>query len=129
MDSPTLQSDFGSCQRARRIFPRSRLEPRPGLRHALEHTVAQVFGIERELLSQPTRGEASVARARQVAMYLAHVGYGLTLTEVGTLFGRDRTTVAHACRVVEEHREDTTFDRAMDLLEGVARSLAEAGVQ
>lgn len=100
------------------------IDPRPGLRHALEDTVAQVFAIERERLSQPTRGEAAVARARQVAMYLAHTSYGLSLTEVGELFGRDRTTVAHACRLVEEHREDLAFDRAMDLLEGVVRVLA-----
>lgn len=127
MDTQLLSTDVAGCQRARRPATSLRIEPRPDLRHALEHTVAQVFGIEREQLSQPTRGEASVARARQVAMYLAHVSYGLTLTEVGTLFGRDRTTVAHACRLVEEHREDSVFDSALDLLENVARTLAHAG--
>lgn len=124
MDTQYLHAEDTVCLRAAcRPLP-PRIEPRPGLRHALEDTVAQVFAVERERLSQPTRGEAPVARARQVAMYLAHVGYGLSLTEVGTLFGRDRTTVAHACRLVEDHREDCRFDRAMELLEGVVRVLA-----
>jgi chromosomal replication initiation ATPase DnaA len=51
-------------------------------------------------------------------MYLAHVSCGLTLTEVGHLFARDRTTVAHACIVVEDRRDEVPFDRALDLLEG-----------
>lgn len=61
--------------------------------------------------------------ARQVAMYIAHVGYGLTLTEVGRLFERDRTTVAHACCVVEARRDDKGFDEAVVLLELVIRAI------
>ena len=82
--------------------------------HAL---AASLFEIDPVLLTLSTRGRARVAMARQVAMYLAHVGYGLTLTEVGEMFGRDRTTVAHACRRIEDKREERAFDRAMDLLE------------
>ena len=35
-----------------------------------------------------------MALARQVAMYVAHVTCGLSLTDVGLIFARDRTTVA-----------------------------------
>ena len=56
-------------------------------------------------------------------MYLAHVGCGLSLTEVGRLFARDRTTVAHACGLIEDRREEPGFDRALELLEGVVRLL------
>jgi chromosomal replication initiation ATPase DnaA len=45
------------------------------------------------------------------------------LTEVGRLFARDRTTVAHACSLIEDRREDAPFDRALELLEGVMRLL------
>jgi len=79
--------------------------------------VVQVFGVMGHDLRHGTRGRAKVALARQVAMYLAHVGCGLSLTETGRLFGRDRTTVAHACGVVEDRRDDPLFDRALDLLE------------
>lgn len=96
----------------------------PLLRQVLEHAVAHVFDIDPAAMNRPTRGEAAVAQARQVAMYLAHVGSGLSLTGVGRLFERDRTTVAHACRIIEERRDDPAFDRAMDLLESVVHQLA-----
>jgi hypothetical protein len=48
----------------------------------------------------------------------------LSLTDTGRLFGRDRTTVAHACCVVEDRRDDPAFDRALDLLEWAVPSLA-----
>ena len=64
-----------------------------------------------------TRGDPIAALARQVAMYLAHVQGGLTYTEIGKLFARDRTTVAHACCVIENRRDNAAFDRTIDLLE------------
>src|SRR5690606_14591684 len=90
----------------------------------LKQMVARVFAIELDSICRPTRGRAKVAMARQVAMYLAHVVCGLNLTEAGELFGRDRTTAAHACRVVERRREDhPDFDRALRLLENLTRVL------
>lgn len=93
------------------------------LRHLLEETVARVFDVHLDLLRLPTRGRAKVAMARQVAMYLAHVACGLNLTEAGELFGRDRTTAAHACQVVEGRRDNADFDRALQLLENVTKVL------
>jgi hypothetical protein len=94
------------------------------LRRVIEQAVAPAFDIAARELWSRTRGSPPVAFARQVAMYLAHVGCGLTLTEVGHLFARDRTTVAHACSLVEDLREAAPFDRALELLEGVMRLLA-----
>jgi hypothetical protein len=98
--------------------------PVGALRPMLEHMVTHVFNIEMELMRLPTRGRAPGALARQVAMYLAHVGCGISLTEAGELFNRDRTTAAHACHVVEARREDPTFDRAITLLERIAAVLS-----
>ncbi len=89
--------------------------------------VAGVFEVDAALLFLPTRGSAAIARARQVAMYVAHVGFGLSLTEVGHMFQRDRTTVAHACQVVEEARDDRDFDRAISLLEQAVSLIVLAG--
>jgi chromosomal replication initiation ATPase DnaA len=100
--------------------------PMMELHALLDLMVAGVFDIESDLLRLPTRGRARVALARQVAMYLAHVGCGLSLTEVGAMFERDRTTVAHACRVVERRRDDPNFDDAIDLLESIVRILVGA---
>ncbi|MDP3492610.1 MAG: helix-turn-helix domain-containing protein [Hyphomonadaceae bacterium] len=71
--------------------------------------------------------EIRVAFARQVAMYLASVGFGMSLGRVARAFGRDRSTVRHACRVMEERRENPGFDRWMDALEAsVARAPVSA---
>ena len=50
-------------------------------------------------------------------MYLAHVGFGMSLARVASAFGRDRSTVAHACRQVEDKRDDPAFDAWMETLE------------
>jgi len=52
-----------------------------------------------------TRCRAPVAHSRQLAMYLMHTLLGRTMTEVGRYFGRDRTTVAHACGRIEDRRD------------------------
>jgi len=62
-----------------------------------------------------------VARARQIAIYLAHVGFGLNYTHLGQAFGRDRTTIRHSCFRIEDARDHVSFDRALDLLEGALR--------
>jgi chromosomal replication initiation ATPase DnaA len=91
------------------------------LRALIEATVASGFDIDEQLLRQPSRGEARIALARQAAMYLGHVCCGLSKTEAGRLFERDRTTVHHACIVIEQRRECQSFDRALDHLERVIR--------
>jgi Bacterial dnaA protein helix-turn-helix len=60
------------------------------------------------------------------AMYLAHVVLGLSLTEVGNQFARDRTTVAHACAMIEDMRDDPALDARLDHLERAVCSLVDA---
>lgn len=91
-------------------------------RLAIEDSVARVFAISAADLRSVTRGRAHVALARQAAMYLAHVVCGLSLTEVGRLFERDRTTVSHACALIEDQRDDEVFDHLLELLERVTRA-------
>jgi chromosomal replication initiation ATPase DnaA len=83
----------------------------------LETLVASAFQIDASALRARTRGTASVAFARQVAMYLAYTRLGLPSAIAGAVFGRDRTTAAHACRLVEERRDDPRIDSALDYLE------------
>lgn len=94
------------------------------LRQVIERTVADVFDIEPRLLRLPTRGQYRIALARQVCMYVAHVACGMSLTDVGRMFERDRTTAAHACSVVEGRRDDADFNRALDLVELVVKVLS-----
>jgi chromosomal replication initiation ATPase DnaA len=46
------------------------------------------------------------------------------MTQVGELFQRDRTTVAHGCGVVEDLRDVPVMDRVLTILETTISSLA-----
>jgi len=83
----------------------------------LQRAVAVAFDVTVEALQARSRGPADAAFARQCAMYLAHVALGLSYSDAGRLFGRDRTTVAHACRLVETRRDDPGLDRLLQSLE------------
>lgn len=67
-----------------------------------------------------------VSGARQVAMYLAHTVAGLPLARVAEHFGRDRTTAAYACRLVEDRRDDQEFDARLGVLEDLMRAVVGA---
>jgi chromosomal replication initiation ATPase DnaA len=47
---------------------------------------------------------------------------GLSMSEVGRGFGRDRTTVLHACHLIEDMRDDEEFDAIVAMAERVARA-------
>jgi hypothetical protein len=79
--------------------------------------VAAARGVATPQLLSPSRGEADVALARQLAMYLMHVVLGRLYLDVGRFFGRDRTTVSHACAVIEDLRDDPEFDAEVSRLE------------
>jgi chromosomal replication initiation ATPase DnaA len=58
-----------------------------------------------------------VVLARQVAMYLLHVGCGLSLGRVSAAFGRDRTTISYAVKALELKRDEPAFDAWLQALE------------
>lgn len=79
--------------------------------------VANQKKLPLRLLTDVRRGRRAIARARQIAMYLCHVVYGCSHAEVGRAFGRDRTTVAYACALIEDMRDDARFDDEVGALE------------
>lgn len=92
-------------------------------REIIEIAVSQVFAVPLSMLKSQSRETADIAHARQVAMYLAHVIGSMPLAEIGQAFGWDRTTVAYACNVVEDRRDEPKFNRTLDLLEGIVSRL------
>lgn len=101
----------------RRCAAREDREARQSVCRFIETLVSAALGISVIELRAAKRGRASAAFARQTAMYLAHVHLGFSLSQVGLNFGRDRTTVAHACACVEDCRDDPRFDRVLSCLE------------
>lgn len=82
----------------------------------IEGLVSAALGIGLPEMRGRTR-RAPAAFARQAAMYLAHVKLGLSLSEVGAFFGRDRTTVAHACARMEDSRDDPRLECVLECVE------------
>jgi chromosomal replication initiation ATPase DnaA len=83
----------------------------------IETLVGTTLGVDVGAMRTQGRGRAREALARQTAMYLAHVNLGLSLSRIGALFHRDRTTVAHACACVEDSRDDVRFEQIVACLE------------
>lgn len=81
---------------------------------------AALFNVSSKELRRPGRTSQEVARVRQIAMYVTHVILRVSMREVGRGFGRDRTTVVHACHLIEDMREDPDFDRIVSMTERVA---------
>ncbi len=83
----------------------------------IQKKVAAHFNIRTSDMHSARRAR-SVARPRQVAMYLAKQLTSRSLPEIGRKFGgRDHTTVMHAVKKVEELRErDATFAEDVELL-------------
>ena len=79
-----------------------------------------LFSLPSKELRGAGRSTLPVSRVRQIAMYVAHVVLRLTMADVGRGFGRDRTTVLHACQLVEDLRDDAEFDRVVLMFERVA---------
>ncbi len=79
------------------------------------------LGVPADALLRIKRGARREAFARQVAMYLCHVAFAFSYQRVAIAFGRDRSTVAHACHVIEDKREDARFDFWISGLEMMLR--------
>ena len=83
----------------------------------IQKKVAEHFNIRLTDMHSPRRSR-SVARPRQIAMYLAKSITSRSLPEIGRKFGgRDHTTVMHAVKKIEElKQEDFNFNEDIELL-------------
>jgi chromosomal replication initiator protein len=74
----------------------------------IQKTVADYYKIKVADMYSKKR-PASIARPRQIAMYLAKELTQKSLPEIGELFGgRDHTTVLHAVRKIAQERQNVT---------------------
>jgi chromosomal replication initiation ATPase DnaA len=88
----------------------------------LVRRVASHRGVAVADILRVTRGNTAVVEARWLAMYLAHVNLGRDQEIVAMLFGRDRTTVAYACHLMEDRRDDSALEAEIGrIITGAAR--------
>lgn len=112
-------------KRAEPVAPDGSELPDDRLFHVCDGVIdilASFFNVSGRELRAHSRCERSVARVRQIGMYVAHVTLSLSMTEVGRAFGRDRSTVNHACHLIEDMRDEPEFDRVVQILENILRA-------
>lgn len=85
--------------------------------------VAEVIMLsgDRVRLRRDRRG--LTRQIRHVSIYVCHVALCITMREIGQAFGLDRTTVRHACHVVEDRRDDAAFDAFLCAIERMVGSI------
>ena len=88
----------------------------------ITHIVAFATGVPAGDIASPGRQSPEAGTARALAMYLANTALAWTLSRVGAAFERDRTTVGHACRRMEDRRDDPVFDVRVAELEACLRA-------
>jgi chromosomal replication initiation ATPase DnaA len=94
---------------------------------AMQDILAACFSVSGRELRAQGRTRAEICRVRQIGMYVAHVIAGLSMFEVGCGFQRDRSTVAYACHLVEDLRDDPDFERVMLMIERIAEAAFARG--
>ncbi len=88
--------------------------------------VSMCLDVPMRAMTRPGRGQAREVLARHICMYLLHVVFSLSPGMIGCLFRKDRTTVAHAFRRIEDRREKATFDAFLHALEVATGALDTA---
>ncbi len=74
--------------------------------------VARTYNVsENDILSN--RRTASLALARQVAMYIARVSTDLSFKTIGESFGKDHSTVLHNVNKIELFLRDKPYEKAL----------------
>ena len=100
---------------------------------AVASEVSKATSVPAFCLFARSRGSGDVAFARQLALYIAHVEMRIPMQQVGEAFGRDRSTVAHACRRLEDMRDDGALDgnigRIASAVKGALLAYAEPSKQ
>jgi len=84
----------------------------------IKTVVAEHFNVSTESLAGRKR-TSTIAFARQVAMYLSRMLTDMSLSDIGSKFGkRDHTTVIHGCdKIAEKAKTDPQFKAVLDRLE------------
>jgi hypothetical protein len=111
------------------------INPRPAFSSCLplrtvcrmvSHITTEVLWLLSDRVTVRRDRRRQTSHIRQISMYVCHVSLRMTLHDIGAAFGRDRTTVGHACHVVEDRRDDAAFDEFITAVERVTTAVFSA---
>jgi chromosomal replication initiation ATPase DnaA len=113
-------TDNNSIHNSRGIFwvPEWAENPKHAM-HLVVALVASQYRTEKCNIYMPGRGTRKIRRLRQMAMYLLHTAFSISYNNLAQLFGRDRTTIANACRTIEDLRESRFENNEIARLEEI----------
>ena len=80
------------------------------------------FGTPRELIFSPTRVNEEASITRHLAQYLLQTSHGYCDTAIAEVFRRDKNSIRHAVRHIEDLRDDAQFNKYLDEYKGASNS-------
>lgn len=86
---------------------------------------SELMGVTGDRIRFRRDSRRAQCHVRQIAMYVCHVALRIPQGDVAHGFGRDRTTVRHACTVVEDRRDDLVYDDFVAAVERLAIAVFE----
>ena len=100
------------CEKAlKEVFDQRRIKQITA--ELIMQTVSDYYGLTMDDMTGPTR-KREITVPRQIAMYLTREMTGMSLPQIGNVFGgRDHTTVLHSCKTVEANMTANTDVRAV----------------
>ncbi len=84
---------------------------------------AELLGVVGDRAEVRRARRRASCHVRQISMYVCHVALSMPYGEIAEAFGVDRTTVSHACHVVEDRRDDAGFDTFVSTVERLAEAV------
>lgn len=118
---------FGGGAFSQEILPSPVFDTESAASFVLD-SVARHFGVSPGAILARSRGTARASQARQVVAYLCRTAIEWSAEETARWLSRHRTTIAHACRRIEDCRDCRTFDAWLgDVEKAVSRHVAGLG--
>ena len=121
-------NDTGKRQCGYGIFKKFEIiqtSKRQMLASLITRIVAGEYRISLKRLFAGGRGNKKESLARHITVYLLHTLLSLSYKEISFVFGKDRTSISYACRIIEDLRDDPRFEERMIAFEDVIISVIE----
>jgi hypothetical protein len=97
-------------------------KPKPTCRIVLQLVSEMVFLFGDRVMVRRDRRRLA-AHSRQIAMYVCHVALSISVDDIAASFGRERSTVAHACHLVEDRRDDPAYEDFVSAVERMVTAI------
>ncbi len=81
--------------------------------------VSLVECVSRKDILAKKRGMFAISHARQLVMYLLHTSLRFSYQDVAGWMNKDRTTISHACNVIEDMRDNPALDSKLERIETI----------